>query len=656
MEAKKSEFGMYIIDSDYQIIYANRTTKNMYPNLKVGDICHKALSGFDAPCADCPIGKGSSLFYNSQQKGWIVTESEEMELPEYGICHNIQFQVKKQGVGKGVQSLFDRHIIEQLKTKEAEAVQLLAAINTTYDMVVSVNLTQNTYRLFEIDSFVTNGDSITGVFDEVIDVHCQKVVDKHKDMYYNTFSRQALLKAHSEGKKSVYLEYQQCDDDGVPHWLGTHTMFTENPYGSDVMEITISRNIDERIYKEEKNKAALEEALRLAEQANRAKSNFLSSMSHDIRTPMNAVVGFAYLALKEDDFSVVKNNYLPKIRTAGELLLMLINDILEMSRIESGKIELKEYPYDLGEISKDIAQVVSSLAQEKRINLKTVSTVTDYYVYCDKLRIHQIITNLLSNAVKFTPEQGTVSVSIKQDSCDEQGYAEYEFVVSDTGIGMSEEFLNSVFDPFEREKTSTVTRVEGTGLGLAIVKNLVDIMGGTITIDSQINKGTIVKIKLKLKIASSDVVRKVSINEENARKMDIEKAKSFFKGKRLLLVEDNELNLMIAETLLVEAGFIVDTAEDGTYAVDMVKNAPADDYYDVILMDIQMPIMNGYEATRIIRAMDSDRKNVKIIALTANAFESDVGDAASAGMNAHVSKPVNVEELYGVLFRELNKE
>ncbi len=655
MITKKSELGMYIIGSDYQMLYANRTTKNMYPNFRVGDICHKVLYGYDSPCADCPVNKGSSLFYNSQNNEWVAAQAEEMELPEYGICHNIQFQVKKPEGDKGKISLFDKHIREQLKEKEAEAVQLLTAINTTYDMVVSVNLTQNTYRLFEIESFVTNGDSITGVFDEIIDIHCKKVVEQHRELYYNTFSREALLKAHSEGKKSVYLEYQQRDDDGVPHWLGTHTMFTENPYTSDVMEITISQNIDERIHKEEKSKAALEEALNLAEQANRAKSNFLSAMSHDIRTPMNAVVGFAYLALKEDDFSVVKNNYLPKIRTAGELLLMLINDILEMSRIESGKIELKEYPYDIGEISKDIAQVVDSLAKEKRINLKTVSTVKDYCIYCDKLRIHQIITNLLSNAVKFTPEQGTVSVSIKQEACDEQGYAVYEFNVSDTGIGMSEEFLKSVFDPFEREKTSTVTRVEGTGLGLSIVKNLVDIMGGTIVVESQVNKGTNVKIRLKFKLAPPEIVHKISSDEKSVQKIEIEKAKMFFEGKRLLLVEDNELNRMIAETLLVEAGFIVDTAEDGTYAVEMMKNAPDDYYYDAVLMDIQMPLMNGYEATKVIRSLDGERRNVKIIALTANAFESDVNDARKYGMNAHISKPINVDELYSVLFREINR-
>ncbi len=654
MKPTKSEFGMYIIDGNYRIIYANRTTKSMYPGLKIGDVCYKALYCSDTRCADCPVNQGRSLFHDSRLNEWIASEAEEMELPQYGICHNIQFQVSKQVSHTDMHSLFDRHILEQLKTKEAEAVQLLAAINTTYDMVVSVNLTQNTYRLFEIESFVTNGDSITGVFDEVIDAHCQKVVPMHREQYYNTFSRQALLRAHAEGKKSVYLEYQQCDNDGVPHWLSTHTMFTSNPYSTDVTEITISQNIDERIDKEEKSKAALEKALHLAEQANRAKSSFLSSMSHDIRTPMNAVVGFTYLAMNEDDFSVVKNHYLPKIRTAGELLLMLINDILEMSRIESGKIELKEYPYDLSEISKDIIQVVDSLAQEKQIKLRTDCNVTDFHVYCDKLRIHQIITNLLSNAVKFTPAQGTVSVSLQQSTCAEEGYAAYTLRVSDTGIGMSQKFLKNLFEPFEREKTSTVTRLEGTGLGLSIVKKLVDIMDGTISVESQVDKGTTVIINLRFKLVPADVVQQLSMQSKPMTKIDINEMKSFFSGKRLLLVEDNELNLMIVETLLTEAGFIVDTAEDGTCAVDMVRNAPNDHYYDAVLMDIQMPLMDGYEATKIIRSFDDERRNVVIIALTANAFESDVIDAKNAGMNAHISKPVNVDELYDILYKNMN--
>ncbi len=639
--------GMYIIDNNYRILYINQVAKDMYPGFRTGDLCHKALHNSDKPCTVCPVDKKGISFFSHYHKRWISAYAAEMELPEYGMCYNIQLQPEENSYNSR-----NKQMQERLREREVEAIQLLAAINATYDMIVSVNLTQNTYRLLGEESFVTHGDNITGVFDDVINIHYSKVVSRHKEAYFNTFSREALLKAHSEGKKSVYLEYQQYGDDGIPHWLGTHTMFTENPYSSDVTEITISKNIDEQIYKEEQNKAALEKAINQANQANQAKSNFLSAMSHDIRTPMNAIVGFTHLALKENDFSVVKENYLPKIQTSGEHLLMLINDILEMSRIESGKIELKTAPYHIGEISMSISQVVESLAKEKKINLVNECNITDYYIYCDKLRIHQIITNILSNAVKFTAEHGTISVTVKQENCDEQGYSIYEFNISDTGIGMSEEFLKNVFNPFEREKTSTVTRLEGTGLGLSIVKNLVDAMGGTISITSQINVGTNVKIRIKFRLVEPEKIVKTS-EEDMLVQINIEEIRSHFNGKRLLVAEDNELNLMITENILTEAGFIVETAEDGIYAVDMVKNAPTDDYYDAVLMDIQMPVMDGYEATQAIRSLESERRNVKIIAATANAFESDVQAALKVGMNAHISKPIDIDELYRVLLREI---
>ncbi len=642
MKSDEFDVGMYIIDCNYRLMFINECAKDMFPDAQAGAVCHKAMYGSDTPCVNCPVGRRESSLWVENRNEWISATAAKMELPDCGGCHSIQFKIGGQPHNR-------------LKSERFDAIQLLAAINTTYDMVVSVNLTQNTYRLFNSESFVTQGDEATGVFDEVIEIHHSKVAQHHKQLYYDTFSRQALLKAYADGRNSVYLEYQQYDDDGIPHWLATRTMFTENPYSSDVTEITISKNIDDRIYAEQQNKAALQQALHLAEQANRAKSNFLSAMSHDIRTPMNAIVGFTQLSLNEDDFSVVKGSYLPKMKTAGEHLLMLINDVLEMSRIESGKIELKEAPYHLGEISRDIEQVIGTLASEKQVIAKSEGSVSDYYVYCDKLRINQIITNLVSNAVKFTPVGGTVMVSVRQDVCDEHGYAVYEFNISDTGIGMSEEFLRNVFDPFEREKTSTVTRVEGTGLGLSIVKNLVDMMGGTIDIQSQINKGTNVRVRLKLRLAEPDVIAGLKKSTNSVQDINAEDAGAYFEGKRLLLVEDNELNRIIAETILAEAGFAVETADDGIYAVDMVKNA-ADDYYDAVLMDVQMPIMNGYEATKAIRALDGRRSGVKIIAVTANAFESDVEEAIKAGMNAHISKPIKVDELYKVLLREISME
>ncbi len=538
--------------------------------------------------------------------------------------------------------------------KELEALQLMRAVSDSSDMIISVNLTQNSYYVISNKKLQDNEIYNDGTFDELFSQNLEFIPEEYKEEFDSLFSKYNLLKAHENGDKFVYLEHLRYDDNYVPYWVSTHFMFTDNPYSDDVIAIIVRRNITERRKREAKQKQLLKDALIEAKKASSAKSDFLSRMSHDIRTPMNAIVGFTNFALKEDDFSVVKNTYLPKIQTAGEHLLMLINDILEMSRIESGKVELREVPCHLGEISKDISQIVESLAQEKKMNLKTETFVNDYYIYCDRLRIIQIITNLLSNAIKFTPMCGTVSVSVKQGVCDEKGYVLYEFSVSDTGIGMSAEFLKNVFDPFEREKTSAVNRMEGTGLGLSIVKSIVDIMGGTITVESQINKGTTFNIKLKFRLVEPENIGKMEKAENIDINLRTEEVKEYFKGKRLLVVEDNELNRIIAETILIEAGFEVEMAEDGIYAVDMVKNASSDNYYDAVLMDVQMPVMGGYEATKVIRSLDSERRNVKIIALTANAFETDVDNAKKAGMNSHISKPINVDELYKVLLNEIN--
>ncbi len=539
--------------------------------------------------------------------------------------------------------------------RELEAIQLMRAVSDSSDMIISVNLTKNSYYVISNKQLWDNERYNDGTFDDLFLQNLKFIPDEYKDEFDSLFSKKNLLSAYAKGDKFVYLEHLRYDDNNIPYWVSTHFMFTENPYSDDVIAIIVRRNITERRKREAKQKQLLKDALIEAKKASNAKSDFLSRMSHDIRTPMNAIVGFTNFAIKEDDLSVIKNDYLPKIQTAGEHLLMLINDILEMSRIESGKVELKEAPHHLGGILRDVSQVVSSLGEEKKLRLKTDSNVTDYYVYCDKMRMSQIVTNLLSNAVKFTPSCGTITVSIRQDACDEQGYAAYEITVSDTGIGMSPDFLKNIFDPFERGKTSTVTNTEGTGLGLSIVKNIVEIMGGTITVDSQINVGTTFKIRLKLKLVEPDIIENIENAEKVKPKLKSEDVKAYFKGKRLLVVEDNELNRIIAETILVEAGFEVDMAEDGIYAVDMVKNADSG-YYDAVLMDVQMPVMGGYEATRIIRSLDGERKNVKIFALTANAFETDIDEARRAGMNAHISKPINVDELYKTLLNEMNND
>lgn len=387
-----------------------------------------------------------------------------------------------------------------------------------------------------------------------------------------------------------------------------------------------------------------------AEESNRAKTDFLSQMSHDIRTPMNAIVGFTDFAMREPDIHVIQDDYLPKIRSSGQHLLMLINDVLEMSRIESGKLELNEEPVHLESILQEITSIISLRASNEGLNLHTQYALQAPWVYCDKLRINQVLMNLLGNAVKFTPKGGNVTLNVFQTYSQRPGFATYQFQIRDTGIGMSREFLDKVFDPFERERTSTVSGKEGTGLGLTIVKRIVDAIGGTITVDSVQGEGSTFTVSVELRLMEEEVIQEL----ENRQRSDqcaidsVETMRQFVSGKRVLLVEDNDFNRLIAQVVLEEAGLTVDQAEDGRVAVEMVSKAPAG-FYAVVLMDIQMPFMNGYDATRAIRCLGDDRAKVPILAVTANAFASDVKEAKDAGMDGHIPKPIDVSALYKVL-------
>ncbi len=539
---------------------------------------------------------------------------------------------------------------KRLDAKEIEALQLHTAVKSTYDMVVSVNLTRNTYKLVGDESFVTQGDDTEGCFDEVIEIHAAKVVEEHRQLYLDTFSRQGLLKAHAEGKKEVYLEYQQCDEEGVPHWLGTHTMFTEDPYSTDVTEITISQNIDERVRKDEEIKAILQSERDKAEQARKAKTDFLFQMSHDIRTPMNAIIGFANFIKSTDDLDTIHNDYIVKLETAGQQLLMLINDALEMSRIESGKLVFHHQVQDIRSIITNVLAVMQMQAEEKNITLRADFSVEHTMVNCDQNHMNRVIMNLVSNAVKFTPAGGSVTVSMHEKPGAPEGFTAFELKVADTGIGMSPEFLKKVFEPFEREQTSTVSGMQGTGLGLSIVKRIVEAAGDSITVESRQGKGTVFTICMTLHRAE---MKNAQADPSAGYMPPAEQMSGFFKGKRILLVEDNEFNLIIARTLLENAGFSVETAADGRVAVNKVAGAPTAHYYDAILMDVQMPVMDGYEATREIRSLPDDRAKTVILAVTANAFDTDQENALAAGMNGHIAKPIDVSLLYKTLWSVL---
>ena len=397
-----------------------------------------------------------------------------------------------------------------------------------------------------------------------------------------------------------------------------------------------------------KLRVAAEDALKVAESASKAKSTFLSNMSHDIRTPMNAIIGFATLALDDIRDGKKVEDYLSKILSSSKHLLGLINDILDMSRIESGKVVLEEQETDLVTTLQELQSIMEGQAKERKLKLHVdYSNLRDRHVYCDKTRLNQVMFNLLANAVKFTSEGGSIWLTMSQlePTYEVEDRAIYEIRVKDTGIGMDKEFIKHIFEPFERERTSTVSKIQGTGLGMAITKNIVDMMGGTIEVESQKGVGTEFIIRLELRLQAEAG----AANEEGAKQHSHAEGVAEFAGKRLLLAEDNELNREIACMLLSKYGFVIDTAENGQEAVDLVA-ASAPDYYDLVLMDIQMPVMDGHEATRRIRNLeDKELAKVPVVAMTANAFDEDRKAAKECGMNGFISKPINMQEVVQAL-------
>ena len=456
---------------------------------------------------------------------------------------------------------------------------------------------------------------------------------------------------------SINDYYQQQDAEMSPDAIDRASSFVSNMMIK--ADLAITRNIIIQMalilfsllimvklysimYKRERQ--AQKETIK-AHERSKAKTVFLSNMSHDIRTPMNAIIGYINLA-KEDNVSHEElKEYLGKIEASSHHLLALINDVLEMSRIESGKIELEKTPLNLKAFFDEIRDLFTTQMSEKGINYSVDTTqIRNEYVYCDKNRLNRMLLNLLSNAYKFTPTNGEVSVKVIQTNTSEPEKASYEIRVKDSGIGMSDEFAQKVFEAFEREKDSTVDTIQGTGLGMSIVKGIVDLMGGTIEVNTKKGSGTEFVINLSFLIQTEEDIKK---NYEDEKQKNL--AKVDFTGKRVLLVDDIQVNRMISAKLLEKSGFAVETAENGQEAVDKVKDAKAG-YYDVILMDIQMPVMDGYEASAaILKLKDKEKASVPIIAMTANAFAEDKKRALDAGMKGHIAKPIDIKNLLDTL-------
>ena len=654
-------------------------------------------------------------------------------------------------------------------------------LRAEYEALYLIDLENNEYMRLQLTSHLNFERNLHGVFTNILPQYASVVLPEYREIWEKfvdlDFFREYL--AHDDRRELVYqvsgaeIEWRRAVIQVIQRKNGVATLFIWTFQRID-KEQAEKLSLLETIQKQHE---ALQQALEMAQSANRAKTIFLNNMSHDIRTPMNAIIGYTGLAASHIDSRELVIEYLKKISRSSEHLLSLINDILDMSRIESGKMSLNEAEEDLSEIVHTIRNIIQSSIAAKNIDFFVDAfDVKDEYVICDKLRLNQVLLNVLSNAIKYTPARGTVSFKVSEHKAKSDGYATYRFSVKDSGIGMSEDFLKTIFDPFTREKTSTVSGIQGTGLGMSISKNIVDMMGGRINITSEENVGTEVVIEFDLKIAGeqkenafevleklkglrglvvdddlvacaniSRMLKNISMRSEwctsgreavfraetafeegdnfsvyiidwlipdmngieTARRIrkvvgdftpiiiltaydwaeieqeayeagvtafvnkplfmsdlkrtlveccDPESSKSApaeekadYSGRKILLVEDNEMNSEIACEILEEYGFVLDTAEDGTIAVEKMENAEPGQY-DLILMDIQMPLMDGYEATRRIRAMsDPEIANIPIIAMTANAFEEDRQLAFAAGMNEHVTKPIDVPKLIATL-------
>lgn len=381
----------------------------------------------------------------------------------------------------------------------------------------------------------------------------------------------------------------------------------------------------------------LQKALQQAEEGSRAKSAFLFNMSHDLRTPMNAIIGYGSLMERHWGEEEITWNYLCKQKKASRCLLSLINNVLEMARIESGKEVLRETKWSVQEFNDNVDVIMEGVIHEKQLQFERKFRVQHEQILCDPLKVREIFMNLLSNAIKYTPAGGKISMDIEEIDCEQEGYATFRTLIKDTGIGISKEYLPHLFERFSREQNSAESGITGTGLGLSIVKSLVDLMDGSISVESTLHEGTTFTVTLTHRIAEHAGTKKADTQKEA---LDA----AVLAGIRILLAEDNALNAEIAETILQDAGIIVEHSINGAQALAMVEKAPMG-YYDLILMDIQMPCMDGYESTRRIRKLPDERSQTPIVAMTANAFEEDRKAAFVVGMNGYVVKPIELPVL-----------
>ena len=524
--------------------------------------------------------------------------------------------------------------------------RILSAVTDDFVFLVEVDVKTRIEKIF----FVSKGphpqwsDKKTHKYDESIKEYADVVVapeDRKRFLEVTEFN--ALMEYFKNNDNEFIIEYDVIVNGGRRRYQGKFTLSLQDPEGAKIYVGVRDTTLIEEERTEYNRK--LMSALAQAEEANKGKSYFLFNMSHDIRTPLNAIIGYSELAKNHLDEKEVLDDYIYKIQTCGRQLLGLIGDVLDMAKIESGNLEISEKPCLCQDLMSDIMISVNESAKKKGLEFEASGNACHSTILCDKVKVQKILLNILSNAVKYTPKGGKISLSVQEKIREDEGLSDFTFVVKDNGIGISKEFLPYIFNSFSRERNATISGVSGTGLGMTITKRLVDAMGGKIEVESQQNMGTTVTVSITFS-------RLVGLEEKREEIIP----DAFLKDIRVLLVEDNEINGEIASEMLRELKVNVDLVTNGKECIDALLEKDAG-YYDLVLMDIQMPVMDGYEATRIIRRFsDKDKRLIPVIAMTANAFEEDKQKAFQSGMNGHLAKPVEMRHLIQALKSAIGKK
>ena len=568
------------------------------------------------------MGTRFTIIYKWKNGKWLVQHLHQ-STPDLEQMNGEEFPVT---LGKQVE-----------KTRQA-----LHALGTAYYHISRLNLKTKKVELvkrsrkMEMDIKDNTAD-----WDPQFEIIEGIIAEPFVQKYIDFFDIQTMA-ARLQNKESMSSEFKKKDGS----WFLSMVVPQSYDKNGNVTSVLIAnRDVTDEKMRELRQEAELREAKLKAECANKAKSSFLFNMSHDIRTPMNAIIGYADLASRHLKETEKLGRYLEKIQICGKELLSMLGNVLDLARIENNKVEMEYTVSNVHESFENCVTMFQQQAESKNQTLSLTEQISYPYVYMDVPHLSEVCLNIISNAIKYTNTGGTITCNVRQESCEKEDWCNMSITITDNGIGMSEEFQKRIFETFERERNSTSSHIEGSGIGMGITKKLVELMDGTIEVKSKQGEGSTFIVTIPCRKASKeDALVKKNNNPRNEKCL---------KGVRILLVEDNEINTEIATELLTEEGCIVETANDGVACVDMIEKADAD-YYKMILMDIQMPVMNGYDATLAIRKMkDMKKAGIPIIAMTANAFAEDRQKVLSVGMNDHVAKPVDMSILVPTMMKYL---